>query len=124
MINIQSYFIALLVLIQATLFISCDSNEHDGESNGIIGKEGVLAIVGSSIFTEDDLRLQLPSRLRGDDSITAVKSIVHTWVKNQLLYNYAQQENLVDEADLEKKIAEFKKELVIHQFETYFLVRF
>lgn len=77
----------------------------------------LLAKVGESVFTLDDLRASMPVGLSSDDSIEQAASIVQAWMNQRLMYDKARFN--LDEAQLniDRQVEKYRQELFIFEYE-------
>ncbi len=105
---------SLLVLGLALILSSCHwfSPKKDTDKNKVI-----IAQVGDEMLYEEDLSRLLGENATRDDSITVVGKYVNNWVRKHLLIREAKQIITFDEAELERKVEDYRSALVIHEFE-------
>ena len=99
-------FICLLLV----LCMSCGKSGHD---HG--GKTPLVELDGSFLYWEDLQRVQ-PQGLSADDSLLFARHYIRNWVEDILLYQQAQQ-NVSDDAEIEKLVFNYRKSLVMHAYQ-------
>ncbi len=76
-----------------------------------------LAKVGNNTLYYSDLKVEMPEGISAEDSIGIIKNLVQTWVMDELLAKESDDYLDKSEKDFTKKIENFKKSLLIFEFE-------
>ena len=79
-----------------------------------------IARVKEIYLYESDI-VGLANNLSGDDSAKIVDMYAESWVKKQLNIARAAKEINFNEADIERKILDYKYALMIHEFQKYYI---
>lgn len=91
----------LLIFVQ----LSCGSEENEGK---------LIASVGDyELYSTDLVFLNYTSK----DSAEKVSHYVDKWVEQHILIDEAEKDPEIDQTGIEKKVADFKHDLLIHQLE-------
>lgn len=81
----------------------------------VLQSENDLVRVGNKVLTRGELENFMPKDVYGADSALLVDAFIKNWVDNQLLYNVAQK-NIPDLEDINRKVEQYKQDLIIHQY--------
>jgi hypothetical protein len=80
-----------------------------------------IARVNESYLYLDDLESLVTSNTSKEDSIKITGLYVDGWIKKQLMINKANSVLAFEEAEVERKVLDYKYALIIHQYEKYFI---
>jgi len=80
-------------------------------------KEDPIARVAEEFLYPQDLEGLLTDGTTEEDSISIVSSYVNNWVRKQLLINKAQEAIDFNEAELERKVLDYRYALMVHEYE-------
>lgn len=80
-----------------------------------------IARVNESYLYSEDLESLVSSNTSKEDSIKITGLYVDGWVKKQLMINKANSVLSFEEAEIERKVLDYKYALIIHQYEKYFI---
>lgn len=109
--HFSTYFFYIQVILLAFL-LACGSSENYIEDKGEI-----VAEVGNEKLYQADLQGLVPQSLTGKDSSDRVERHIQSWVQKQLLIQKAKKEINFDEAEIERKLLDYKYTLMAHEFE-------
>lgn len=99
-----------------TVLTAC-GNDPSGEQGRAIAR------VGEEYLYEGDLRGLVQSAAAQEDSAGLVERYVDLWIKRKLLLEKARQEIDIDEAELARRVEEYKFQLVIYDYERSYIER-
>ena len=109
--------LALLLLL---LLSGCDliKMKDDG-----IKEEGMapVARVYDQYLYPGDLEGIAPEGLSREDSIARVEGFVNSWIRKQLLIHEAAEKIQFNEADLERKILDYRYSLMGYEYQSYYV---
>jgi len=80
-----------------------------------------IARVNDIFLYEEDIKGLVPSGMSNEDSSVIIDKYIDSWIKKQLTIARASTEINYDEADIERKILDYRYALMIHEFETYYI---
>lgn len=80
-----------------------------------------IARVQDIYLFADDIKGLVPANMSSRDSANIVNKYVDSWVKKQLTIARASTEIDFDEADIERKILDYRYALMIHEYEKYYI---
>lgn len=82
-----------------------------------------LARVGRTELQLHEVSTAVPEGMKGEDSAAFVKVYVDRWVKQQLKLNEAEELFSSSEADIDKRVEEYRQALLIRKLEQYYVDR-
>lgn len=85
--------------------------------------ERPLARVGGSELFASELRRTLPEGLSSADSTAYARVLVDRWVRRQLKLQEAEQLFSSDEAEIDRKVEEYRQSLLIRRLEQFYVDR-
>ena len=97
----------LLIIIVSLCVLSC-SKKSDQKEN--------IVQVGDKILNRAELNESLPHYPNPEDSIMAAEYYIRMWITDNLLYDVAQK-NIADKAMIEQLVENYRKSLIIYQYE-------
>lgn len=80
-----------------------------------------LARVEDTFLYNEDISGLVPKNVSSSDSAKLAEKYVNDWVKKQLLIKKAQEEISLDQADIERKILDYRFALIVHEFEKLYI---
>jgi hypothetical protein len=98
----------LLILIFGSL-IGCDVKSPDQTRIPLLEVEGRFLYL-------DQVQGIIPPNLRGVDSVQIADSYIRKWVTDVLLYENAKR-NITDKAAIDRLLDDYRKSLIIHQYQ-------
>ncbi len=110
------FFIALILFFQ-----SCDliKRKKDEINNGIQRK--AIARVTNTLLYEDELKGIVPEKTTKDDSAARINAYVNSWVRKQLVMQEALKTISIDEAEVERKVLDYRYSLIGYEFQNYYI---
>lgn len=76
-----------------------------------------IASVGEKILTYGQLKSSVPQNLSVEDSIVFVQDYIKRWIKSELILQKAELNLNPNEKDVAKLLEEYRRSLLIHQYE-------
>lgn len=101
----------VLAIISILLAGSCSYFANDRD-------EPAAARVGSNYLYLSDVASRIPEGISPRDSLSMAKNIVNQWVQKQMLITRAKENVLENSDELQKKVENYRNELLVHQYET------
>jgi len=106
----------------AFLFLlSCDLVQVKNENESKLPTEKAVARVNEAYLYQSDLDGMVTAETSEEDSIDRVERYIKNWVRKQLLIDEAKSKIDFDEADLERKILNYRYSLIAYQYQTYYI---
>ncbi|MEK6780814.1 MAG: peptidyl-prolyl cis-trans isomerase [Bacteroidota bacterium] len=108
-----------LVLI-TTFFQSCDLIRMKKESSENDLRKPI-ARVNSVYLYSDELAGTSTGNISKEDSIARVNAFINSWIRKQLLISEATKKMNINEAEVERKILEYRYSLIGYEFQNYYI---
>ncbi|NDV97205.1 peptidyl-prolyl cis-trans isomerase [Dysgonomonas sp. 521] len=114
----KGYSCTLLFLGMICL-MSC----KNGESGSVdLSQVGVVSVKGKTLYM-DELNNAVPKSLSPEDSAAIADTYVKAWINDQLMYDKAKQ-NIVDKAEIENLVENYRKSLITNQYQKKLLTEY
>ncbi len=111
---------AYILGLSIFLLASCDIIRMKRNSNGS-GARKEVARVGQTYLYADELRGIAPSESTKEDSAARVSAYVTSWIRKQLLLNEAAKNIDINEAEVERKVLDYRYSLIGYEFQNYYI---
>ncbi|WP_416867945.1 MAG: peptidyl-prolyl cis-trans isomerase [Imperialibacter sp.] len=112
----KSKYIPLVLVV--SLLHSCEFIKlKSGEEANV--QEIPVARVFDTYLYKADLTGIAPENLSPEDSVKLVEKYVDSWIKKQLMIAKASSKIEFNEAEIERKVLDYKYALMVHEFEKY-----
>jgi len=109
-----------IVLIFVCLF-SCDLIRMKKEKSNEENKRKPIARVNNAFLYADELKGIVPEKTTKDDSAARINAYVTSWVRKQLLIQEALKTINIDEAEVERKVLDYRYSLIGYEFLNYYI---
>lgn len=106
-----------LLIFLIVLTSGCEFFKPKGEDPA----EAPVAKVLDTYLYPSDLAGLIPASISHDDSIKLTEKYVEDWVKKQLMIDQAQQVMDYNEAEIERKVLDYRYALMVHSFEKRYI---
>ena len=116
--KINSTYISIILLLIAS---GCDFVKMKEKPANSFDDSPVIARVYDKNLYEKDIRGILPENTSSEDSASIISRYVKSWIKKQLLINEAASKIDFDEAELERKILDYRYALMVYEYEKYYI---
>lgn len=103
----------VLLLLPVLFILGCDQLFSPSENKD---QSSLVAQVGKSRLTEQDLENMFGVNFYGEDSVRAIKTYIRRWVKEELIKKEAEKE-LNSDSEIQRMVEDYRKSLLIHKFE-------
>lgn len=94
------------------MILSASCGRSHGDSNV---SDSVLARVGNSVLTAEELSSAMPFGLSQEDSIKFVRGYVRTWIDNKLVGEVAIN-NIPDSKSIDRMVDDYRTELIMWEY--------
>ena len=109
------------VLILGITVASCDLiRMKKGNAGGEAGRKAV-ARVNNTYLYQDELVGIGTGEISKEDSTARVLAYVNSWVRKQLLINEAMKTIHIDEAEVQRKVLDYRYSLIGYEFQNYYI---
>jgi hypothetical protein len=92
------------------------SKENDSNA-----RQRPVARVHDTFLYPEDLEGLVPVGMSREDSINRTESYINNWMRKQLLIHEASTRMEFDEAEIERKILEYRYSLIGYEYQSYFI---
>lgn len=114
----------ILFLVVILFFGSCDlikfkEKRNEEKADG----QNPIARVNDIYLYPEDLKGTISKNLSPKDSASRMNQLVNSWIRKQLVISEASARLNLDEAELERRLLEYKYALMVHEFEEQYVNR-
>ncbi len=109
-------FIVMLAFLN-----SCDLIRMKKGQNETNNKRKAIARVNNAFLYLDELKGIVPEKTTKDDSAARINAYVTSWVRKQLLIQEALKTINIDEAEVERKVLDYRYSLIGYEFQNYYI---
>jgi hypothetical protein len=102
-------------------FSSCDLIRMKKEKSNDDTKRKSIARVNNAYLYLDELKGIVPDKTTKDDSAARMNAYVTSWVRKQLLIQEALKTINIDEAEVERKVLDYRYSLIGYEFLNYYI---
>ncbi len=111
---------AVIVFLVSLSFQGCDLIKMKKDKKGA-GERAAIARVNQTYLYQDEVAGIVSDKIKGEDSIARVTSYIDSWIRKQLLINEALKNIDIDEAEVERKILDYRYSLIGYQYQNYYI---
>ncbi|MES2730801.1 MAG: peptidyl-prolyl cis-trans isomerase [Bacteroidota bacterium] len=111
----MKFFLSFISL----LLCACNNGLPDRDAGETEKK--VVARVGSKQLYLTDLQGVLPANVSKEDSANLSRHYAETWVKKELMLEEAKSKAQLDNAEIERKVEDYRYSLTLYEFEKEYL---
>jgi len=110
-------------ILVGLIWIAAQACDQIYQPTGDSEEDSILPIArANDIFLyEDDIIGLVPSAMSSRDSSAIITKYIESWIKKQLTIARASTEIDFDEANIARKILDYRYALMIHEYETYYI---
>lgn len=109
------------LLLFAVMMNSCDLIRMKKQNAAQDNSRKAIARVDQVFLYEDELKGIVPEKTTKDDSAARVSAYVNSWVRKQLLINEAMKNININEAEVERKVLDYRYSLIGYEFQNYYI---
>lgn len=104
----------------AVFFLSgCDLIKMKGEQQN--GERRAVARANNTYLYQDELAGIIPHGTSKEDSAARMQSYVNSWIRKQLLIQEAMKKIDINEAEVERKILDYRYSLIAYEYQSYYV---
>lgn len=111
----------LVVIALLPFLISCDLLKVKSEKELDAPEKIPVARVHNTYLYQSDLGGIIETGSTKEDSTARINRYVNNWVRKQLLIDEAKSKIDFDEADIERKISNYRYSLIAYQYQNYYI---
>jgi hypothetical protein len=112
---------ALLCLGMVCGLSSCDLIRMKKGNSTTDGERKAVARVNDAYLYLDELHGIVPGDATREDSAARISSYVNSWIRKQLLLNEAAKNIDINEAEVERKVLDYRYSLIGYEFQNYYI---
>jgi hypothetical protein len=116
-INSKTAFIILSIglLVSGCEFIRMKKDQAEAP------EQKAVARVNNSYLYHDELIGIIPSGSTPADSVARVTAYINSWIRKQLVINEAMKNIDINEAEVERKVLDYRYSLIGYEYQTYYI---
>jgi len=118
---IKSFYQNSACLICAALLWSCDLVQIKQNEDAQASTVKPIARVNNTYLYPEDLEGIVPAGTTSSDSVDRVSIYINNWVRKQLLIDEATSKIDFDEADIQRKILDYRYSLIAYSYKEYYI---
>jgi hypothetical protein len=112
----QTISICFILLLAGCEFIKM-KKDNAGDNDG---REPVARVKNSYLY-KDELTGIVSPDISKEDSATRVQAYVNSWIRKQLLISEASKKININEAELERKILDYRYSLIAYEYQSQYI---
>jgi len=112
-----AFWLILAVSIAGCDFIRMKKDKASAEATQRIP----VARVNKTYLYKDELAGIVQPGTNPDDSTTRVEAYINSWIKKQLLIQEASRKININEAEVERKILDYRYSLIAYEYQAYYI---
>jgi hypothetical protein len=105
----------ILMMTLVSFFMASCTEQNNAE---VTDKGKIIATVYTHNLYESDLTVAVPPGLTPEDSVRRAENFINSWVREMLLLTKAESNLPPNDAEMEKKLRDYKNSLIIYAYET------
>ena len=112
---------SILILAICPLLYACDLIKLKKDNATGEGERISVARVNETYLYKDELAGIVPSGSPKEDSISRIEAYVNSWIRKQLLIQEAAKKIDINEAEVERKVLDYRYSLIAYEFQAYYI---
>ncbi len=113
---------AIVVILSIGLLVSgCEFIRMKKDQAESTPEQKAVARVNNSFLYRDELIGIIPAGASREDSIARVTSYINSWIRKQLVINEAMKNIDINEAEVERKVLDYRYSLIGYEYQTYYI---
>lgn len=111
------------IIIFAVLLLAfgCDFIKMRSDGAELDTNRQLVAKVGKAYLYKDELAGIVPPKVEKMDSTARVEAYIDSWVRKQLLIQEATKKIDINEAEVERKILDYRYSIIAYEYQTYYI---
>ena len=101
--------------------VSCDLIRMKKDKGNADQHRRAIARVNTAYLYADELKGIIPEKTTKDDSASRLNAYVNSWVRKQLLIQEALKTISIDEAEVERKVMDYRYSLISYEFLNFYI---
>ena len=116
---LNNLIISLAVILSVGILSGCEMFKIKDKQAEVISESPPLARVYDTYLYPQDLEGLTSEAINSSDSSDIVERYIQSWIKKQLLIDQASSRINFDEAELSRKILDYRYALMVHEFKQF-----
>lgn len=113
---------AVIMILSIGLLVSgCEFIRMKKDQAESTPEQKAVARVNNSFLYHDELIGIIPAGSSREDSIARVTSYINSWIRKQLVINEAMKNIDINEAEVERKVLDYRYSLIGYEYQTYYI---
>jgi hypothetical protein len=109
------------IICFALLLASCDFIKMRSSKENEDANRQPVARVNNAYLYKDELAGIVPPNAVKEDSSARVDAYIDSWIRKQLLIQEATKKIAIDEAEVERKILDYRYSIIAYEYQTYYI---
>jgi hypothetical protein len=105
----------LAVSLQSCDFIKMKTDKKDASERTAVAR------VNQTYLYKDEVAGIATNKVKGEDSVARISAYIDSWIRKQLIISEALKNIDIDEAEMERKILDYRYSLIAYQYQNYYL---
>ncbi|HEY0652510.1 MAG TPA: peptidyl-prolyl cis-trans isomerase [Chryseosolibacter sp.] len=111
-----------IAIVTFLLFaFGCDFIKMRPDGGELDANRQPIAKVGTTYLYKDELAGIVPPKVESADSTARVEAYVDSWIRKQLLIQEATKKIDINEAEIERKILDYRYSIIAYEYQTYYI---
>lgn len=111
----------LIAIGFSLLFMGCDFIKMRSSKRPEDENRQPVARVNNAYLYKDELAGIVPPNAAKEDSSARVDAYVQSWIRKQLLIQEATKKIAINEAEVERKILDYRYSIIAYEYQTYYI---
>jgi hypothetical protein len=112
---------AITIFIIVLSAAGCDFIKMRSDSGEADANRQPIAKVGTAYLYKDELAGIVPPKVEKEDSTVRVEAYIDSWVRKQLLIQEATKKIDINEAEVERKILDYRYSIIAYEYQTLYI---
>ena len=108
--------VALIITLTGCEFIQMKKDSPNGD-----GSRQAVARVNNAYLYKDELTGLVATTISKEDSAARVEAYINSWIRKQLLIKEASKKININEAELERKILDYRYSLIAYEYQSHYI---
>jgi hypothetical protein len=119
--RIKSIILEVVVAVSLTVTLaSCDLIRMKKENQPDEERKAVARVNNVNLYQDELVGLVTPNTSK-EDSATRINAYVQSWIRKQLLINEAMRTISINEAELERKVLDYRYSLIGYEYQNFYI---
>jgi hypothetical protein len=109
------------ILLFMLALSGCDFIKMRPDAGTVDKNRQAVARVNQAYLYMDELAGIVPLKASKEDSTSRMEAYIESWIKKQLLITEATKKIDIDEAEVERKILDYRYSIIAYEYQTYYI---